>query len=268
MAIPTFSAFVAEKSGDGVERSVRELSEGDLPDGDVTVKVEWSGVNYKDGLATTPNGRVAAISPLVPGVDLAGEVVTSSSPDITPGERVIVHGYDLGVARHGGFARYARVPASWVVPLPDGLTTREAMTLGTAGFTAALSVAALEDHGLEPGQGPVLVTGATGGVGSVAVGILAQRGYEVWASTGKQSEHRYLEGVGAAGVVGRDQTSAESSRPLQRERWAGAVDPVGGSTLAYVLRTLRYDGAVAASGNTGGRGRPHPVVALLPRGRG
>jgi acrylyl-CoA reductase (NADPH) len=247
-----FRALVAERDGAEVTRGLRELGADDLPDGDVTVRVDWSSVNYKDALAVSPKGRVAQISPLVPGVDLAGEVLASDDGEVAPGQQVIVHGHDLGVAHHGGFAELARVPASWVVPLPDGLSPRQAMALGTAGFTAALSIVRLEDHGLSPADGPVLVLGATGGVGSTAVAILAGRGYEVHAATGKADEAGFLRELGAAEVLSREETSAESKRPMESERWAAAVDPVGGAALAYALRTTRYGGAVAASGLTGG----------------
>jgi putative YhdH/YhfP family quinone oxidoreductase len=248
-----FRALVAEKVDDTtVDRSVRDLTEDDLPDGEVTVRVEWSSVNYKDALAVSPKGRVARISPLVPGVDLAGEVVASSSTVARAGDRVIVHGYDLGVARHGGFAEYARVPADWVVPLPAGLTARQAMAIGTAGFTAAMSVHALEERGLDPDSGPVLVLGASGGVGSTAVAMLSKLGFEVWAATGKPDEAAFLRELGAHDVITREETSAESSRPLEAERWAACVDPIGGASLAYALRTLRYGAAVASSGMVGG----------------
>ena len=263
----SFRALIAEKRGD--DEVVRELStlEPDaLPDGEVTVRVAFSSVNYKDALATTAKGQVARISPLVPGIDLAGEVVESSAPGISVGQQVLAHGYEIGVARHGGYAEYARVPADWVVPLPDGLDARQAMALGTAGYTAALSVHLLEERGLAPDQGPVLVTGATGGVGSVAVGILAERGYEVVGSTGKESEHDYLRGLGASDVVSREEATAESERPLEKERWAGAVDPVGGPALAYILRTLRYGGAAAVSGLTGGIAVKATVLPFVLRG--
>ena len=263
----TFRAFVATKKDDGVERHVTTLSPDDLPADPVTVRVAWSSVNYKDGLATIPKGRVARISPLVPGVDLAGEVVASDAPDVRVGQEVVVHGYELGVAHHGGFAEYARVPAEWVVPLPDGLSARQAMAMGTAGYTAALSVYLLEERGgLEAGAGPVLVTGASGGVGSTAVGILAERGYEVVASSGSAEAGDYLRELGAADVIARDETSAASERPLESERWAGAVDAVGGATLAYVLRTLRRGAAVAASGNTGGFALETTVLPFILRG--
>jgi acrylyl-CoA reductase (NADPH) len=262
----TFRAFVVEKTEQGWVRGVRDLTVDDLPEGDVLIDVERSGINYKDGLASSEKGRVARISPLVPGVDLSGTVAESSHPSVAAGAKVIVHGYDLGVAHHGGFAGTARVPAGWVVPLPEGLTAEQAMMVGTAGYTAALSVMALEAAGLEPEDGPVLVTGATGGVGSTAVGILANRGYEVVASTGKADQAEWLRSLGAGEVIGRDETSAESARPMDSERWAGAVDSVGGSTLAYVLRTLRYGASVAASGLTGGGELPTTVYPFILRG--
>jgi acrylyl-CoA reductase (NADPH) len=261
-----FRAFVAERAGDEVHRGLRELSPADLPEGDVTIRVAWSSVNYKDGLATVPKGRVARISPLVPGIDLAGTIVEGAAEGVGEGDEVVVHGHDLGVAHHGGYAEYARVPAAWVVPLPAGLTTRQAMALGTAGFTAALSVHRLEERGLTPGDGPVLVTGASGGVGSTAVAMLARRGYEVVAGSGKRDAHDWLRALGAAQVVGRDEVAGEDRRPLGGERWAGAVDCVGGATLAGVLRTLRYGAAVAASGNTGGAALETTVFPFILRG--
>jgi acrylyl-CoA reductase (NADPH) len=266
-AIPaTFPAFVAERVDDRVERGVRDFAAADLPPGEVEVRVEWSSVNYKDALATIASGKVARINPLVPGIDLAGEVVASKDPAFRPGDRVLAHGYDLGVSRHGGYAAFQRVPADWVVPLPPGLTARESMAIGTAGFTAAMSIVALEDRGLRPDDGPVLVTGATGGVGSTAIAILAERGYEVWAATGKEEAHDYLAGLGAAGIVTREECAAPSSRPLEAERWAGAVDSVGEATLPYILRTLRRGAAVAASGNAGGTGFETTVFPFILRG--
>jgi len=229
-AIPaTFRAYVAERLDDREERGIREFREADLPEGEVDIRVEWSSVNYKDGLATIFNGKVARISPLIPGIDLAGTVVGSEDPSIPVGSSVLAHGYELGVSRHGGYADYQRVPAGWVVPL-NGLTTREAMAIGTAGFTAAMSVAALEERGLEPGDGPVIVTGASGGVGSVAVAILGDRGYEVWAATGKDDEAERLRALGATEIMTRGDVTAEG-RPLESGRWAGAIDTVGGPTL-------------------------------------
>ena len=262
-----FQAFVAEQRDGEVDRGLRTLAPDELPEGEVTVRVAFSSVNYKDALATIPKGQVARISPLVPGIDLVGEVVESAASEFSPGQQVIVHGYDLGVSHHGGYAQYARVPAGWVVPLPDGLSPRQAMALGTAGYTAALSVHLLEvQRELSPDAGPVLVTGATGGVGSTAVGILAARGYEVVASTGKQEAHDFLRQLGAADIISREETSAEGDRPLERQRWAGAVDAVGGATLAYILRTLRIGGAVASSGNTGGIKLQTTVLPFILRG--
>src|SRR4249919_776820 len=218
-AIPaTFRAYVAEKVGEGVERGVRDVAETDLPPGEVEIRVGWSSVNYKDGLATRADGKVARISPLIPGIDLAGEVVASEDPGIAVGQAVLAHGYELGTSRHGGYAEYERVPAGWVVPLAAGLSARDAMSIGTAGFTAAMSVAALEARGLGPADGPVLVTGASGGVGGTALAILADRGYEVWAATGKLDEAARLRTLGAAGILGRDEVTGEG-RPLDPERW-------------------------------------------------
>ncbi|MGH9089054.1 MAG: acryloyl-CoA reductase, partial [Acidimicrobiales bacterium] len=238
----------------------------DLPPGEVLVDVEWSAVNYKDAMVTVPGNRVARKSPLVPGVDLAGTVAASDDPDLAPGTPVLVHGYDLGVARHGGFATRARVPAGWVVPLPPDLDARRAMVIGTAGFTAVLSLRRLEQVGVAPGGGPVLVTGASGGVGSAAVAVLAGHGYEVVASTGKADEHDYLRRLGAAEVVGRDAVAGDEGRVLGVERWAAAVDCVGGSTLAAILRALRYGGAVAASGLTAGTDLATTVYPFIVRG--
>jgi acrylyl-CoA reductase (NADPH) len=261
-----FRAFVAERVDDRVERGVRMFAAADLPPGEVSVRVAWSSVNYKDGLATVLNGRVARIDPLIPGIDLAGEVIASDDPEIEVGSQVLAHGYELGVARHGGYAEYNRLPAGWVVPLPDGLTARDAMTIGTAGFTAGLSIARLEGRGLSPSLGPVLVTGATGGVGRTAIAILLERGYETWASTGKAAAHEDLVALGVAGILSREEVTAESPRPLESERWAAAVDCVGGATLPYLLRTLRYGGAVAASGNTGGAAFATTVYPFILRG--
>jgi acrylyl-CoA reductase (NADPH) len=245
-------AFVAEQDDDGVVREVRDLDESDLGEGDVLVQVAYSSVNYKDALAASgKKGQVARISPLVPGIDLAGD-------------GMLAHGYDLGVAHHGGYSEYARVPKDWIVPLPDGLTERQAMAIGTAGYTAALSIIALEDAGLTPDAGPVLVTGASGGVGSTAVDILASRGYEVVASSAKDPE--FLRELGAAEVISREDAIGDPDRPLGKTRWAGAVDCVGGDVLGGVLRTLRYGAAVAACGNTGGVKLPATVLPFILRG--
>jgi acrylyl-CoA reductase (NADPH) len=261
-----FDAFVAEKDGATVRRGVRRLAPADLPDGEVTIRVAWSGVNYKDALAATPDGRVARISPLVPGIDIVGTVAASDDPAFAPGDLVIAHGYEIGVSRHGGFAAYARVPAGCVVPLPPGLTPRDAAAVGTAGYTAADSVATLEGRGLAPGDGPVLVTGASGGVGGLAVRILLARGYETWAMTGKAAASERLRSLGVAGVVGREEAAAGDGRALGPERWAGAIDCVGAATLPWILRTLRRGAAVAVSGNASGPALVTTVFPFILRG--
>jgi acrylyl-CoA reductase (NADPH) len=261
-----FPAFVVRRHDDGVSTAVEELGPDDLPAGGVLVEVWWSSVNYKDAMVTVPGNRVARISPLVPGVDLAGVVVASDDPSVAVGTEVLAHGGELGVARHGGFARWARVPSGCAVALPEGLSARQAMAIGTAGFTAALSLDQLERRGLAPGDGPVLVTGASGGVGSFAVDLLAGRGYEVVASTGKVDEHAWLEHLGAAAVIGRDDLDEAGGRVLGPEHWAGAVDCVGGETLARILQTLRYGAAVAASGLTGGSALSTTVFSFITRG--
>lgn len=262
----SFRAFVATQTETGVDRNVTALSTDDLAPNGALIAVEYSSVNYKDALATIPKGRVARISPLVPGIDLAGTVVDSGDTGLPPGTPVIAHGYEIGVARHGGFAQRARVPGEWIVPLPNGLTAREAMVLGTAGFTAAMSVLALEDRGLTPAAGAVLVTGATGGVGSAAVAILAKRGYEVVASTGKPEAASFLRDLGAASVIDRSELSDGQAKPLETPRWAAAVDCVGGSTLTNLLAKLAYGGAVAASGLTGGAQLATTVMPFILRG--
>lgn len=260
----SFRAYLATKQDDRVDRGIVDFAAADLPAGEVTIRVAYSSLNYKDALAVAPKGRVALVSPLIPGVDLAGTVVASDGPDVGAGDEVIVHGYDLGAAHHGGLAEYARVPAGWVVPLPGGLTARQAMALGTAGYTAALSVAKLEDHGMRPADGPVLVLGASGGVGSTAVGILGRRGYEVHASTGKAEEAGFLRDLGAAEVLSREDVAP--GKPMQSERWAGCVDPVGGGPLAYALSSLRIGAAAACSGLTGGAELHTTVFPFILRG--
>ena len=264
--IDRFSAFVYSNSGDESTRGVREIGLADIAADGVLVEVEWSSVNYKDGLATSPKGRVARISPLIPGIDLAGTVVDPADSGFAPGQRVIAHGYDIGTARHGAYARYCRVPAAWIVPLPSGLTTRESMVIGTGGFTAALSVIALEKWGLSSGAGPVLVTGATGGVGSMAVSMLAARGHHVVASSGKPDARDYLLALGASEVIDRRELSEPDSKPLQAMTYAGAVDCVGGTTLANLIKRLDYGAAVAASGLTGGAEFTSSVMPFILRG--
>jgi acrylyl-CoA reductase (NADPH) len=270
-----FRAYVVDRREAKFERGLREVGGDDLgpdglgPDGlgpgDVDIRVHWSSVNFKDGLAAAEDGKVVRAYPLILGIDMAGTVIESRSRSIRAGSEVIVHGYDLGVSHHGGFAEYARVPAEWVVPVPPGLTTREAMAIGTAGFTAAMGVAALEERGLEPVSGPVLVTGATGGVGSTAISILAELGYEVWAATGKPEEHAWLSTLGAVGFLSREECSFEG-RPLEKERWAGAIDAVGSATLPYILRTLKRGAAVAACGNASGPSLTTTVFPFILRG--
>jgi acrylyl-CoA reductase (NADPH) len=260
-----FPAYLLSKSGEVIRASVVELSDGDLPAGEVLIRVEWSAINFKDAMVTRPGNRVARRFPLVPGVELAGSVEESASPEFSPGQRVVVQGYDLGVAHHGGFAGYARVPAEWVVPLPDALSCRSAALVGLAGFTALLSLRRLRHHGTAPHDGPVLVTGASGGVGSAAVALLSSAGYEVVASSGKTAEHEYLKALGAAEVVGR-QFAEDDGRTLGPQLWSGVVDCVGGVALAQALRTVRYGGAVAASGLTGGNELATTVYPFIVRG--
>jgi putative YhdH/YhfP family quinone oxidoreductase len=262
----TFRAFVVDRPhGGAFSRGLREMRTEDLPPGEVTVRVEWSGVNFKDGLAAREDGKVARGYPLIPGIDLAGTVVATDDDAFPLGTPVLANGYDIGTARHGGFGELARIPSGWTVPMPAGLTARDAMEIGTAGFTAAMSVAALEDRGLKPGDGPVLVTGASGGVGSAAVAILASRGHEVWAATGKPDERDRLRDLGAAGFLAREEVTAPG-RPLESVRWAGAIDTVGAATLPYVLRTLRIGAAVASSGNASGAELVTTVFPFILRG--
>jgi acrylyl-CoA reductase (NADPH) len=260
-----FAAYLLSKAGAVIRPAVVQLDETDLPEGEVLVRVEWSAINFKDAMVTRPGNRVARVFPLVPGVELTGTVEESTSPEFAPGQRVLVQGYDLGVDRHGGFAGYARVPADWVVPLPDALTCRTAAIIGLAGCTALLSLRRLVHHGTTPEDGPILVTGASGGVGSAAVALLAHAGFEVVASSGKTTEHDYLQHLGAARVVGREFTD-DDGRTLGPQLWAGVVDCVGGRALAEALRTVRYGGAVAASGLTGGNELATTVYPFIVRG--
>lgn len=258
--------MVAHESDSGIVLTRQQVDEDFLGPGDVTIKVHYSSANYKDGLAITPGGGVVRKYPLVPGIDITGEVVSSADEDFVPGDLVVAHGYDLGVAHHGGFAEYARVPAEWVVKL-DGLSTRDAAAIGTAGFTAALSVQALFDHGLTTEAGAVLVTGATGGVGSVSIDILSGLDFEVIASTGKADASDLLGEIGANEVIGRLPEDPEAKlRPLAKAQWAAAVDSVGGRSLAYILSAIGYGGAVAASGLTGGSDLPTTVMPFILRG--
>lgn len=247
----TFQALLLDKVNEQANLEVRPLNIDDLPQGEVTIKVAYSSVNFKDGLVAIRNQMVKSY-PIVPGIDLAGTVIDSIDKRFKIGDEVIVTSYELGVNHFGGFSEIARVPAEWVVPLPKDLSLREAMILGTAGFTAALSVQRLEENGLEPSKGPVLVAGSTGGVGSIAVNILARKGYEVVASTGKSHEKAYLKELGASQVIHRNEIVDHDQKPLRKGKWAAAIDPVGGKTLQYILSTLKYGGSVATSGLTGG----------------
>ena len=260
-------ALLVQKNEDGkTHAEVTDVPESDLPEGDVTVAVEYSTVNYKDGLCIGPGGGLVRNYPHVPGIDFAGTVETSDDPRYSPGDKVVLTGWRVGEAHWGGYAEKARVKADWLVPLPDGLSTRSAMAVGTAGFTAMLAVMALEDHGLSPDKGEVLVTGAAGGVGSVATAILANLGYEVAGVTGRPETGEYLMGLGAARVVAREELNETVKRPLEAETWAGCVDAVGGAMLARVLGQVKYGGSVAAVGLAGGAGLPATVIPFLLRG--
>ncbi|MGV9796422.1 oxidoreductase [Mycobacterium sp. NPDC003449] len=262
----TFRALVARQHDDRIEATVETLDESALPPGDVTIRVLYSSVNFKDALAVTPKGGVVRDYPIVPGIDLTGEVVTSQSSEFAAGDLVLAHGYQIGTGHHGGYAEYARLPADQLVAL-GALTPREGAAIGTAGFTAAMSVQALLDRGTTPHDGPVVVTGATGGVGSVSVDLLAAAGFEVVASTGKADRADQLRSLGAAEVIGRLPADPDAKpRPLAKAQWAGAVDCVGGATLADVLSTLRYGAAVAASGLTGGVALNTTVMPFILRG--
>ncbi len=262
----SFRAYVVNKNADQFTAGLTELTQDDLPAGEVLVKVAYSSVNYKDGLASLPEGKVVRKYPLVPGIDLSGVVAESSDARFKEGDEVLATGYDLGTSHSGGFSEYARLKADWLVPLPQGLSLSDAMALGTAGFTSALSIYQMERLGLKPENGPVLVTGATGGVGSMAIGILRRLGYTIAASTGKSSEHEYLKKLGASEILAREETSAESNRPLEKERWAGSLDSVGGSTLSYLIRTTKYGGSIASFGNTGGANFSTTVFPFILRG--
>ncbi len=260
-----FKALVVEKGEDGTHASVQELPDDRLPEGEVTVAVEWSTVNYKDGLCIGPGGGLVRSYPHVPGIDFAGTVEASSDERYEPGDHVILTGWRVGEAHWGGYAERARVRADWLVPLPMGMEARQAMAVGTAGLTAMLAVMALEDHGLEPGHGPVLVTGAAGGVGSVATAILAANGYEVSAVTGRPEQEGYLRDLGASAIVPRADLAETVRKPLEGETWAGCVDAVGGAMLARVLGQMKYGRSVAAVGLAGGAQLPASVVPFLLR---
>ncbi|MEM5475126.1 MDR family oxidoreductase [Pacificibacter sp. AS14] len=261
-------ALVMEQGADGLaEAQIKDIDDSQLPAGDVTVQVEYSTLNYKDGLCLSPKGGgLVRNYPHVPGIDFAGTVEASDDARYAPGDKVVLTGWRVGEVHWGGYAEKAQVKADWLVPLPDGLTTRQAMAVGTAGFTAMLAVLALEDHGLTPDSGPVLVTGAAGGVGSVATAILANLGYEVAGVTGRPEQAEYLTSLGASQIVARSEINEVVKRPLEAETWAGCIDAVGGEMLARVLGQLKYGGSVAAIGLAGGANLPASVIPFLLRG--
>jgi acrylyl-CoA reductase (NADPH) len=260
-----FSAILIENSDGGQSVSVTQVDEARLPEGDVTVDVEYSTMNYKDGLAITGSAPVVRTFPMVPGIDLAGVVASSSHAGWKAGDRVVLNGWGVGETHWGGLAQKARLKGDWLVPVPEAFTTRQAMAIGTAGYTAALCVEALVKQGVSPEQGEVLVTGATGGVGSVAISLLTKAGFSVAAATGKPSEAAYLKALGAAEIIDRAEL-AERGKPLQKERWAGVVDTLGSQTLANACAQTRYGGAVAACGLAQGADLPATVMPFILRG--
>ena len=261
----TFKAIVIDKADTGQTVRLTDFDEKDLMDGDVTVRVEWSTVNYKDGLAITGKAPVVRRFPMIAGVDFAGTVESSTHPKWKPGDQVILNGWGVGETHLGAYAEKARVKGDWLVRRPAGISTRDAMAIGTAGYTAMLAVMALERAGINPSRGPVIVTGAAGGVGSVAVALLAKLGYAVAVSTGRPEEAAYLKGLGASEIINRNEL-AGPARPLAKERWAGGIDAVGSTTLANVLSMTRYGGAVAACGLAGGMDLPTTVAPFILRG--
>lgn len=261
----TFKAVRIDKADKGTTVALTQFDETELMDGDVTVRVEWSTVNYKDGLAVTGKAPVVRRFPMIAGIDFAGTVEASSNPNWKPGDKVIGNGWGMGETHLGAYAEKTRVKGDWLVRLPDGMTTRDAMAVGTAGYTAMLSVLALEKHGLKPADGPIVVTGAAGGVGSVAIAVLSKLGYQVIASTGRTSEEGYLKGLGATDVIDRTELSGPA-KPLAKERWAGGIDSVGSATLANLLSMTKYRGAIAACGLAAGMDLPSSVAPFILRG--
>jgi putative YhdH/YhfP family quinone oxidoreductase len=262
-----FPAYLLQRDASGhVTAGVAAITQDELSAGDVLIRVAYSSLNYKDALASQGHPGVVRAFPHVPGIDCAGTIVESASDDWRPGDEVLVTGYELGASHWGGFAAYVRVPAEWVVPLPAGLSVREAMIYGTAGFTAAQCVTAIIEHGIEPGRGPVVVTGATGGVGCLAVAILARLGYDVAAVTGKHEQHDWLRRLGANAILDRDEVVDDSDRPLLGSRWAAAVDTVGGKPLATILRSMQHRGCVAACGLVAGADLKLTVYPFILRG--
>lgn len=263
----SFKALLVEKDDEGkTHASVQNMDESRLPEGDVTIDVEYSTVNYKDGLCIGPGGGLVRNYPHIPGIDLAGTVAQSSSSQYSPGDKVVLTGWRVGEMHWGGYSQKARVKSEWLVPLPEGISTRQAMAVGTAGFTAMLAVMALETHGLKKDNGPVLVTGGAGGVGSVAIAILDNLGYDVAAVTGRPEAADYLKELGASSIVAREDINETVKRPLEAESWAGCVDAVGGAMLARILGQLKYGASVASLGLAGGAQLPATVIPFLLRG--
>lgn len=260
-----FKAIVIEKDDKGYRAALQDVDDAGLPDGNVTIQVDYSTLNYKDGLAITGKGPVVRSFPMVPGIDLAGTVLESAHPDYKPGQAIVLNGWGVGETHWGGLAERCRLNGDWLIPLPKGLTAQQAMAIGTAGYTAMLCILALERHGLKNNQGPVLVTGANGGVGSFAIALLASLGYQVTASTGRMQEADYLHALGAHDVIDRNALS-EPGKPLQKERWVAAIDSVGSHTLANVCASMRADSAVAACGLAQGMDLPATVAPFILRG--
>ncbi len=261
-----FRALVLQNDGGAVQAAVKQLPASSLPEGDVLVSVAYSSLNYKDALAVTNRGKIVRRFPMIPGIDLSGTVAESKSPEFKPGDEVVLTGWGVGEDRWGGYAQLARVKSDWLLPLPEGLTLKRAMSIGTAGLTAMFCVMVLEEHGVRPDKGDVLVTGATGGVGCVAVMLLAGLGYRIVAATGKPDAHEFLKSLGARKILERSALAAGSNKPLESARWAGAVDNVGGETLSAILRQMNRDGRVVAVGLAGGAELHTTVYPFILRG--
>ena len=261
-----FNALMVNKVDEEFTAEIKQIEEGELPDGDVLIDVEYSTINYKDGLAVTNSSPIVRSWPMIPGIDLAGIVTESSNPDVSVGDKVLVNGWGIGEETFGGFSQRARIQGEWTVPVPENFTTAQTMAIGTAGYTSMLSVLALEEHGVTPDSGPILVTGASGGVGSIAIALLSAKGYEVHASTGRTEETEYLSSLGASTIIDREELSEQSKRPLAGARWSGAIDAVGSHTLANVLAAIKPFGCVAACGLAQGMDLSTSVAPFILRG--